>query len=539
MRRLRVSATPRLVRAYSGARQVLETERATIVYEPGKAVGFYAVPRSDVTTGILLDSGERPGRDHPGAQRYLDLATDGGTRARAAWTYDLAGLTGYVGLGWDAFDRWFEEAEEVFIHPRSPYSRVDALRSSRHVVVRDGERTLAETNHPIAVFENRIPVRWYIPAADVRQELFVDVDLRTGCPYKGFASYRALADNPERVVQWYYESPEPEVAAIKDHVAFFNELVDVIVDKKSGDRPLTQWSYGLRDNSRGGGSGTHQEINSSGDHPREHDEEAADVVVEDAFDAVVRARSSSAAAPGVTWERTERWIRGTLAGTTIVDSRNAVMMWDADATPTYAVPAEDVRTDLLRSSSDGDIYSPNSGPVEFDLVLGDRVSPAAVRRCNVPELAGYVAFPSSPGKGGLDHWYEEAEEILGQPRDPYHRVDALPSSRRVRVLVDGICIGDTRRAVVVFETGCPVRHYIPWDDVAAALEPSGRSSYSPYLGLASYWNYPGNGRPIIDAAWTIDGAGIASRLENMVAFDASLVEIVVDEHKQRPEAADD
>ena len=43
----------------------------------------------------------------------------------------LDGLAGTIRFDWDALDAWFEEDEEVFVHPRNPYARVDALRSTR------------------------------------------------------------------------------------------------------------------------------------------------------------------------------------------------------------------------------------------------------------------------------------------------------------------------------------------------------------------------------------------------------------------------
>jgi Domain of unknown function (DUF427) len=90
-------------------------------------------------------------------------------------------LDGYITIPWDSLDHWFEEDEEVFVHPRDPFVRVDALKSSRHVrVERDGQ-LLAESDSPILVFETGLPTRYYLPERDVDPSLLADSDLRTGC----------------------------------------------------------------------------------------------------------------------------------------------------------------------------------------------------------------------------------------------------------------------------------------------------------------------------------------------------------------------
>src|SRR5262249_58624742 len=90
---------------------------------------------------------------------------------------------------------------------------------------------------------------------------------------------------------------------------------------------------------------------------------------------------------------------------------------------------------------------------------GGATSPAPRR--GAPPLAPYAAFEWDL----IDHWYEEDEEIFRHPRNPYKRVDAIRSSRRVEVIIGGATVADTRRAVFLFETGLPPRYYIPRDDV--------------------------------------------------------------------------
>ena len=67
-------------------------------------------------------------------------------------------------------DRWLEE-DEVRSHPRDPHKRVDALPSSRHVVVRHGGDVLADIVHPVVLFETGLPSRFYLPREDVRLDV--------------------------------------------------------------------------------------------------------------------------------------------------------------------------------------------------------------------------------------------------------------------------------------------------------------------------------------------------------------------------------
>ena len=117
------------------------------VWEPGKHTPIYAFPRQDVR---------------------LDASAD---LAAATREFDDPDLDGYVTLAWDALEHWYEEDEEVFVHPRDPFVRVDALRSSRHIrVERDGQ-VLAESDAPILVFETGAPTRYYLPEDDVDASL--------------------------------------------------------------------------------------------------------------------------------------------------------------------------------------------------------------------------------------------------------------------------------------------------------------------------------------------------------------------------------
>jgi uncharacterized protein (DUF427 family) len=144
----------------------------------------------------------------------------------------------------DKMDHWYEEDEEVFVHPRDPYHRVDVLKSSRHVkIFVDGE-VVAVTDRPRILFETGLPPRYYLPPEDVSEDALLPSDKKTECPYKGVASYysvQAGGETRESLV-WYYPDPIPAAADIEGHLCFFNEKVDLEVDGEAQQRPQTQWS---------------------------------------------------------------------------------------------------------------------------------------------------------------------------------------------------------------------------------------------------------------------------------------------------------
>ena len=153
-------------------------------------------------------------------------------------------LRDLVRIEWDAMDAWFEEDVEVFIHPRSPYARIDVLPTSKHVrVLVDGE-PVADTRRAAMLYETGLPARYYLPKTDVRMDLLTPTDTSTGCPYKGFAQYWdvTIGDTTHQDLVWSYRTPLPESEGIAGLVCFYNEKVDIEVDGELLEQPRTQFS---------------------------------------------------------------------------------------------------------------------------------------------------------------------------------------------------------------------------------------------------------------------------------------------------------
>jgi len=240
-----VEPVPRRIRAYLGGEKVLDTTRAWYVWEWPHYPQYY-IPLADVRRDLLVSEGhtQRTGR---GLAELHGLRAGRAHRPRAARLITEAavdGLNGTVRFEWAAFDAWFEEDEQVFVHPRSPYVRVDALRSNRPVRIELDGVVLADSPSPVMVFETGLPTRYYIGRTDVRFEHLVPTATVTACPYKGttsgYWSVRA-AGTEHKDLAWSYDFPTRQLLPITGMIAFYNEKVDTFVGGEPVERPQTHF----------------------------------------------------------------------------------------------------------------------------------------------------------------------------------------------------------------------------------------------------------------------------------------------------------
>ena len=167
-----------------------------------------------------------------------------------------------------------------------------------------------------------------------------------------------------------------------------------------------------------------------------------------------------------------------------------------------------------------------------DLLAGGRTRPGAGFRAADPDLAGYVILDF----GAFDAWYEEDELNVAHPRDPFHRIDVLASSRHVRLELDGQVLAESSRPMLLFETMLPTRYYLPREDVRAALVPSPTRTYCAYKGQASYWSAVLGGDQLTDIAWSYaEPLHDATRVRDLVAFFDERIDVTLDgERRPRP-----
>lgn len=240
----------RRVRALVDGVYVVDSERAVLLFEVGFTPRWY-LPWDDVRADRMTANGRSTDTAARGPARWWDLDTGRRTIDSAAWDHpqtppSCPSLRGFVSFEWNVMDAWFQEDEEIRVHPRDPYSRVEALASSRHVeIILDGT-VLADTRSPVVLIETNGPIRYYLPPLDVRRELLVPSDSFTECPDKGRASYWHVdvGDLRYHDLFWSYEAPFRAVAGIAGHLCAFGEFVDLAVDGELIDRPDTKWAHG-------------------------------------------------------------------------------------------------------------------------------------------------------------------------------------------------------------------------------------------------------------------------------------------------------
>ena len=133
---------------------------------------------------------------HSCAGTAFDVIAGEETGAAAAFRPDDPDLADYVILEFAAFE-WREEDEPMVSHPHDPFSRIDVLRSSRHVRIEIGRRAVGGVQRPMLLFETLLPVRFYLPREDVAVRLEPS-DTATYCAYKGRASYYSRARRAAR-----------------------------------------------------------------------------------------------------------------------------------------------------------------------------------------------------------------------------------------------------------------------------------------------------------------------------------------------------
>src|SRR5919199_4874393 len=242
--RIRVERGAKRVRAFLGGAVVADTTRPVLVWEVPYYPAYY-VPLADVCAELEAD-GETVRSPSRGAGRTFTVRAGGREAPGAALRYEdspIEQLRDLVRLDWDAMDAWFEEDEEVFTHPRDPYTRVDILASSRHVRIEVEGRALAESPSPRVLFETGLPVRFYLPRPHVRMDLLAPSHTVSHCPYKGRAEWFSVrvGQTVREDLAWSYPAPLPESQKVAGLIAFLDEKVDVHVDGVRRERPTTKW----------------------------------------------------------------------------------------------------------------------------------------------------------------------------------------------------------------------------------------------------------------------------------------------------------
>lgn len=241
--------TPRRIRGTFNGETVVDSQHAMLLFERGHVPTYY-FPREDVRFDLLQATQHTTHCPRKGDAVYWTLRVGNRTAENAIWAYPrpIEGqqqLQHLVACYWHQLDHWYEEDEEVYVHPRDPYKRVDTLLSSRHVQVVLNGQIVADSHRPAALFETGLPTRYYLPAQDIRLDLLQKSPTVTQCPYKGIATTWTAEVDGETYpdIAWSYPFPIPEISKIENLICFYNERVDeLLIDGEAETRPETKFS---------------------------------------------------------------------------------------------------------------------------------------------------------------------------------------------------------------------------------------------------------------------------------------------------------
>lgn len=229
-------------------------------------------------------------------------------------------------------------------------------------------------------------------------------------------------------------------------------------------------------------------------------------------------------------EPLRRRMRVRLAGEWIADSEDVVLLHEPKRYPVAYFPLEDIRADVLVSETKTTQHRDLGETAWFTAQVGDKiVERAAWQHSALPEFAGLLEGRIAFAWRAMDAFYEEDERILGHAADAYHRIDIRQTSRHLVVKLGEQVIADTKRPLVLFESGFAPRWYVPRDDVdLATLTPNPVETFCPYKGLASYYDI-GDRRK---AAWSYTRAWPeVARVSNLLSFQQNLIDVFLDDRQ--------
>jgi len=238
-RSVRAELSPKRIRVYLGGKVVADTMRALLVWE-ARGYPVYYIPAADVDKALLIPDQGVARSELLGDAEKFTVKAGAALAPGAAQLFiepPVDDLRDHIRFEWNAMDAWFEEDEEIFVHPRDPHARIDALPSSRHVRLELDGVTIAESHSPRVLFETGLPVRYYLSKLDVRMDLLVPSDTVTHCPYKGTAHYWSvqIGDRLHKDLAWSYRVTTPESQKIASLLAFWKAdlYVDGVLQQKT------------------------------------------------------------------------------------------------------------------------------------------------------------------------------------------------------------------------------------------------------------------------------------------------------------------
>ncbi|OBG33537.1 hypothetical protein A5672_24030 [Mycobacterium alsense] len=224
----------RRMRVHFADRWIVDSEDVVLLHEPGRYPVAY-FPLGDVEAGLLTAEDRVTQHQDLGDTRWFTVKVAGREANHGAWQHTAlpphaSVLDGRLAFAWRSMDAFYEENERIVGHAADAYHRIDIRSTSRHLVVKDGDRVVADTKHPLALYESGFAPRWYVPREDIDGSHLKLVELQTFCPYKGICSYYDVGGRKRAA--WSYVNAWPEVGRVTNLVSFEPDKIDVYLDGK-------------------------------------------------------------------------------------------------------------------------------------------------------------------------------------------------------------------------------------------------------------------------------------------------------------------
>ncbi len=222
----------RRMRVRFGDSWIADSEDIMLLHEPGRYPVAY-FPLADIANGALQPSEYATRHRDLGPTSWYTVRAGEHSKPRAAWQHAelpsyASELKGRVAFAWRAMDAFYEEDERIVGHAADSYHRIDIRQTSRHLVVRNRHRVVADSRRPLVLYESGFAPRWYVPRADIDESQLVPADGQTFCPYKGLCSYYDIAG--ARRAAWSYQDAGPDVRRICGMVSFEPDKIEVHLD---------------------------------------------------------------------------------------------------------------------------------------------------------------------------------------------------------------------------------------------------------------------------------------------------------------------
>jgi uncharacterized protein (DUF427 family) len=222
----------RRMRVRFGGEWIVDSEDVILLHEPGHYPVAY-FPVEHVRPGVVQPTDRVTQHRDLGTTSWFTVSAGDTSTERAAWQHTAladhaAELRGRVAFAWRAMDAFYEEDERIVGHAADMYHRNDIRATARHLVVRDGDRVIADTHRPVVLYESGFAPRWYVPREDVDESALTAVEGQTFCPYKGLASYYDIGGVSRAA--WSYPDAWPEVRRVAGLVSFEPDKIEVTLD---------------------------------------------------------------------------------------------------------------------------------------------------------------------------------------------------------------------------------------------------------------------------------------------------------------------